>query len=208
MIERQTGHDEARADASVNGVSAKTDVPERVYQWWRELAEDPRGRLKKEGMDRAAMAELRRCHRPTDALFVPVTLSLLQRLPPRLRESNRALALAAVLGHVREHDPERIARRIGRTSFDASDSAKLSEGRFRRLLQSECDEELQRAMTRLVRFMGQRVNVHDLARSILFWNDKTRRDWVFDYYAARFAKPDAGSADTETERSETSTHAA
>lgn len=207
MIERRTGPDEGRADASVNSVSAKPDVPERVYQWWRELAEDPRGRLKKKGMDRAAMAELRRCHRPTDALFVPATLSLLQRLPPELRESNRALALAAVLGHVREHDPERIARRIGRTSLDATDSAELSEGRFRRLLQSEGDEELQRAMTRLVRFMKQQVNVRDLAKSILFWDDQIRRDWVFDYYAVRFAKPDAGSADVETDPSETSTHA-
>ena len=205
MIERQSGHDEGSADARENAVGVTSDLPERVYQWWRELAEDPRGRLKKKGMDRATMAELRRCHRPTDALFVPATLSLLQRLPPELRESNRALALAAVLGHVRKHDPERIARRIGRTSFDATDSAELSEGRFRRLLQSEGDEELQRAMARLVRFMKQRVNVQDLARSILFWNDKTRRDWVFDYYAVRFAKPDA---DSKTDPSETSTHAA
>ncbi len=208
MIEGPTGHDDSYANARTNAGGGKSDVPQRVYQWWLELAEDPRGRRKKRGMDRAAMAELRRCHTPTDALFVPATLSLLQRLPSDLRESTRALALVAVLGHVREHDPERIARRIGRTSLDAADSAKLSEARFRRLLQSEGDEELQRAMTRLVRFMGQRADVRDLARSILYWGDKTRRRWVFDYYAVRFASPDTGPADAKTDRSETATHSA
>jgi CRISPR system Cascade subunit CasB len=150
--------------------------------WWRETKDD-----------RAATAALRRCHSPLEALLVPATLRLLRRFPdsdPRRHE--RLAAIAAVLAHVRDDEPEmRIARAVGRSGISAAESAKLSEGRFRRLMRVETAEELMRELTRLVRFMGGRANVTDLAASILYWGDVTKKRWIFDYYAAGIAAPQA-----------------
>ena len=167
---------------------------ERVYDWWVETRKD-----------RAAMARLRRCRRPLDALMSPAALSLLARFSNRHRgrRAESVAALAAVLGHVRESDAAlTIARTIGRDSFNDEDSAALSEGRFRRLMQADDPEELQRAMTRLVRFMGQRVNVSDLAESMLWWNDRTKRRWIFDYYAVAMAAPEAPPQADDAEASD------
>ena len=154
------------------------DVADRAYEWWRQVRED-----------RAAMAALRRCRRPLDALLVPPTLSLVRRLPER--NSDRIAALAAVLGHVRDNDDRTIARAVGRQSFQEAISARLSEGRLRRILQVEDTGELLRAMTRLMRFVGHKASVRDLARSMVFWGDCVKRRWVFDYYAVSIANPDA-----------------
>ncbi len=163
------------------------DVGDRAFEWWRGVRED-----------RAAMAALRRCRRPVDALLVPPTLSLIRRLPRH--NADRVAALAAVLGHVRDNDDRSIARAVGRPAFDKTADAHpsegplrriLSEGRLRRILQVEDTEELQRAMTRLMRFVGHKASVRDLARSMVFWGDRTKRRWVFDYYAVSIANPDA-----------------
>lgn len=182
--------------------SATDDQPpsemDRVYDWWRQTQ-----------ADRAAMARLRRCQSPLDALLVPATLSLLARLPHRQsgRSADRVVAMAAVLSHVREsEDHHRLARAIGRVSFGQKDSARLSEGRFRRLMQADTVSELQRAMTRLVRFMGGRANVRDLAETMLYWNDRTKRRWIFDYYAVGVATPSPAGRPTEPDSP--SSHAA
>lgn len=173
---------------AMGAAAAAREQIDRTYNWWAELTGN-RGEEGRQQGDRAAQARLRRCRRPIEALMVPAALSLVVRLPSH--DPDHVAALAAVLAHVREDDgAQTIARAIGRAAFNQEDSAKLSEGRFRRLMQSESAEELQRAMTRLMDFMGQRASVRDLADAMLYWTDTRRRRWTFDYYAVRVAAPD------------------
>ena len=133
-----------------------------------------------------------------EALLVPQTFSLMQRLGWRGDRGERVAALAAVLAHVREDDARRIARAIGRGTLKDIDSAILSEGRFRRLMAVRDAAELQTAMTRLVARLGGRVSVTDLSNSMLWWTDRTRADWAYGYYAAKDDNSASNKADQET----------
>ncbi|MBB4210855.1 CRISPR-associated Cse2 family protein [Rhodothalassium salexigens DSM 2132] len=163
--------------------------------WWRDLQ-----------TDRAAMANLRRCHDPTEALFLPATLRLWRALPLSRHQLERAGTLAVTLAHVRkdahEDAPNRsIAQAIGPGSLDTKHQhePRLSQARFRRLLLTDGQDEaaLMTAMVRLVRMLRGTVNVPDLAVSIVWWTDRTRQRWAFDYFNAGSARPGAGATDTE-----------
>lgn len=156
---------------------------EAAARWWRELA-DPTNPTKR-GAARAALAQLRRAASPIDALMEPSTIDLARRLERTSAvRINRVGMVAAVLSHVRENIPVSVARACGPTSLEDPDSAKLKHGRFRRLLQSS-DDDLIDQMRRLVHLLDQKVNVADLAASILRWgDDRERRRWALDYYQA------------------------
>lgn len=153
-----------------------------MLSWWRVLHGADGARP-----DRAALTELRRCTDPMDAFFVPAFHRLLRRYP---RANHGRLAVAAiVLAHVKEHrDGSPVARRIGPTTV-AADDAVVSEARFRRLLRAQGDDELLRAMVRLVKMLKGGVNAVDLANSILYWGDSVRIRWAFSYFNAEEAAP-------------------
>lgn len=170
---------------------AETEKPVHpARKWWRTMAGWPSGN----NADRGGLAKLRRCREPLNALLLaPATFNLIERLPKSNKD--RVAVLAVVLAHIRDDDSsKRIARAIGRKSLSDEESALLSEGRFRRLLQSEGNEELLTNMVRLVRHMKGKANVEDMAKTILDWGDtkwgnRTRRRWAFDYYAVHNAAP-------------------
>jgi CRISPR system Cascade subunit CasB len=66
-----------------------------------------------------------------------------------------------------------------------SDQARVSDLRFRRILRLEEGDELYTTMIRVVRMLDDTVNVADLASSIFFWNEKTRKRWASQYYLQR-----------------------
>ena len=177
----------------------KTDKPkERARQWWAEL----NGKTDRRKANRGALANLRRCRKPVDALMVPATFNLMQRLPKT--DKDRVAVLCIVLAHIRDDASPSVARSIGRTSLADEDSALLSEGRFRRLLQSEGNQELLANMVRLVRHMKGKVNIADMAETILYWGDRTRQRWAFDYYAVSNVAPKTNdSQDTNIEEART-----
>ena len=151
-----------------------------AHDWWRRLTGKEGARL---GQRRAALARMRRAATPIEVMQEPEALRLVERLP---RRPDRAAALAGVLAFVSETDERRVARTIGRTSLDDDQSALVSEGRFRRLLQAH-DSELMEAMRRLVRMAKGKLNVHDLSYAILNWGggyrgEQVKKQWIFDYY--------------------------
>lgn len=158
-----------------------------AYQWWRRL--NPQDGSQS-GTHRAAMARLRRATTATDVLLEPEALRLVARLP---HSRDRAVVLAGVLAHVRQTEERRVARAIGRAALDDEQSALVSESRFRRLLQSR-DSELLDAMRRLVRMMKGCVNVHDLSAAILYWGERTKRQWIFDYYGVALGADSGATA--------------
>lgn len=165
-----------------------------AFDWWRRL--NPRGGVQP-GPHKAALARLRRAATPTEVLLESEALRLVARLP---YSAKKAAVLAGVLAFVRESDDKSVARAIGRNSLDDEQSALVSEVRFRRLLQSR-DEELMEAMRRLVRQMKGCANVINLSNAILYWGDKTKQRWIFDYYGVgigAWSRTDAAPPSTST----------
>ena len=156
-------------------------------EWWRKL--NPEDGVQT-GPQRAALARLRRAGTPLEAMREAAALRLIQRLPNR--DADRVAALAGILAWVREDDNRPVARIVGRGSLDNTE-AVLSEGRFRRLMQVEGNEELMDAMRRLMLLAGGTVNVRDLSGSVLYWGDRVRKRWIFDYYGVGLAAPSAPS---------------
>lgn len=153
---------------------------EAAYGWWQRLTRIDGPHL---GQRRAALARIRRARTPIEVMLEPEALRLIQRLP---RNPDRVAVLAGVLAFVRESDERSVARAIGRSSLDDEDSAPMSEGRFRRLLQTQ-DNEIMDAMRRLARMTKGKLNVQDLSTAILDWGDgdrgeRVKRRWIFDYY--------------------------
>ena len=163
-----------------------------AYDWWKGLRDGTGGH-------RAALARMRRAHAPLDIVQEPAALRLIARLRPFERDDDRVAILAGVLALVREDEKTRVARALGRRSLDDEQSARLSEGRFRRLMQTD-GEELLSQMRRLVKMAGGNVNVRDLADGILYWGDRVRKDWTFEYYGVGFAAPDVGDTGTEDDQ--------
>lgn len=161
-----------------------------AHDWWQRLTARESSRL---GQRRAALARMRRAATPILVMQEPETLQLIERLP---RRPERVAALAGVLAFVRETDHHSVARAIGRASIDDDQSALVSEGRFRRLLQVQ-DDELMDAMRRLVRMTKGTLNVRDLSLSILHWGDGVKKRWIFDYYGVSSGiRSEAGPPDS------------
>jgi CRISPR system Cascade subunit CasB len=162
----------------------RSPTPEdTVYAWWTELTRpDEHGRPSRRG----ELAELRRCKTLEEVFFAPVFHSLYHRMAPSGWRYRQGLAaVAGVLVHVR-NEPEQD-RRLPFASYLASkpkgrDSSLVSEQRFRRLVACKTHPELFSPLLRIVHLASDQVPVKDLARGIYYWNDKTRRDWTFDYY--------------------------
>ena len=51
-------------------------------------------------------------------------------------------------------------------------------------MQAGTDDEQLVAFRRAVALAGGRLNVHDLAGSLLGWDDGRRRRWIMDYHNA------------------------
>ncbi len=156
--------------------------------WWREL--NPENGMQT-GWQKAALAHLRRAGTPLEAMREASTLRLIQRLP-HFDNKDRVAALAGILAWVRHDDDRPVASAVGRRSLDDAE-AGLSEGRFRRLLQIERNDELMDAMRRLVRQAGGIANVRDLSGSVLYWGDSVQKRWIFNYYGVGRAAPSNSS---------------
>lgn len=170
--------------------------------WWAGLVPVEDGAQPVPGGKRAALARLRRANDPLEVMMEPDALRLVQRLSTFRADSDRVVrvaVLAGVLAVVRKHVQDPITSILGRPSLD-NETAKLSEGRFRRILQTPANDLLG-PMRRLVRLANCEVNVPDLAKSILDWDEpKTKQRWIFDYYGASFAvvPPKAESRTNQT----------
>ena len=158
--------------------------------WWTSL--QPARERGYKG-DPGALARLRRASL-IDAMTEPETVRLHRALGLARQTFSRAALVACVLAHVREDQPgPKVAHAAGPPS--SGEAGVLSALRFRRLLHMRGEEDCSVAFRRLVALLGGKVNIADLAESLLDWNDEEKGDrcrtrWAFDYYDAGFAAPD------------------
>lgn len=155
--------------------------------WWQQYlrpAEDT-------GPSRALRARLRRADQVIDVLAEGRVIELHDRLDRRADPLTLA-ALAQVLAHVERHEGRRIAQ-----AFGAGDPKPLSTLRFQRLIRSDDREELATGLRRALPLIGGACNVAALAEDILFWGEKPRIRWCFDYYGAAPPRPAAAEEKAE-----------
>ncbi|MES9993562.1 MAG: type I-E CRISPR-associated protein Cse2/CasB [Candidatus Thiodiazotropha sp.] len=128
-------------------------------------------------------AELRRCKQPEEVVLLPAFHRLCTRLKPLMKGEGqgwevRIAAIAGLLAHVREVYPKMpLAEQMAGYKGDSP----VSELRFRRLLQRN-RRDLYSAMIRVIRLLGEKANIHDMAESVYYWGDSQRRRWAFEYF--------------------------
>jgi len=150
------------------------DSPEyqAIVAWWREL--DSR---------RGERAILRRCRNLTEVAFSP-SYHHLRLTISRLGSVNdeRLALIAAILAHVKaDIEGGSIAEQMATGKTDGT--TRVSGLRFRRLLKVKEQDELFRAMIRMIALLGSGCNLQSLVQSLYFWNDEMRKRWAFDYYS-------------------------
>ena len=192
------------AGAAAHGPAARNRSAgrgRRASRWWERLSDPRRG-------DPGTLAELRRCRSSIDAARVREAITLARQLgacdagaPPALTRD--VLDLARVLAHVRVAAGEHPMRAAGWKTYagtrresdvGAAERPRLSEARFRRLLQTGGGEERVAAFVRLVALLGDSAHVPTLAEDFLAWmhpehGDRVREHWAFLYYHAADAAP-------------------
>lgn len=140
-----------------------------IFDWWRKAIEDRRS-----GRARALVARLRRAG-PVEALVEPEVHDLARALG--LRDGARLARLVTLLAEVRTHVPQPLMERLG-----GPDPA-LSPLRFQRLMRASA-EELPGALRRAIGLAERSCNVAALGEDLLFWSERTRVRWTFQYFGA------------------------
>lgn len=147
---------------------AEKPLGEALQKWWTDLQERNGDR-----------AELRRAKTVTDVILLPVFQRACLRFKPYFKyEDNWEARLAAILGllaQVRFTTEQSLALQM------AGNPPPVSELRFRRLIQRD-RTDLYVSMIRVLRMLGNKANLHDLAYSVYFWGDGVKRQWAFDYF--------------------------
>jgi CRISPR system Cascade subunit CasB len=134
-----------------------------ILSWWNSLKEDKGGR-----------AELRRAHNPAEVVFLPAYHRLYGKCDASNINKEALACVAGLCAHVKENRGEKFAEQM---------AADVSGLRFRKLLAIKDREDLYHAMIRVIRQLGGAVNVVDLAKTVYWWNEKTKKELAYAYYA-------------------------
>lgn len=143
-----------------------------LFKWWKEL-EDHRG-------DRA---QLRRAKDPAEVVFVQAYHDLYHKL--RLSDRESLACVAGLSAHVKENNSGKI---LAEQMAEGTDKARVSGLRLRRLLRIDDRDELYNAMRRMIQMLGGVVNIYDLARTVYWWNQRTKKQLAYEYYEHAPAK--------------------
>lgn len=143
--------------------------------WWESLERE-----------KGERAFLRRASYPAEVVFSPAYHRLLSQLWQHdCKVKREPLAVIAGLAtHVKEDtgSVRNIAQQMA-SPKPGGNGARLSGLRFRRLLAVNQWEELYPLMIRVIRLLGGRVNLISLANAVYWWNERTRKEWAYDYYS-------------------------
>lgn len=140
-------------------------------------------------------AQLRRCETLDEVYFCEGFHDLVSRLkanrmpeepgaePPKFRQDqlDSIALLAGTFAILRDWDHGKDS--MGKTFASPGGKAlSLSPLRFRRLLTCTEPAELLSPLRRAVRLIKLQLPARSLTKSLLFWNDTTRKQWALDYY--------------------------
>jgi CRISPR system Cascade subunit CasB len=168
-----------------------------AVHWWRGLQPNTAVGERNRTADRAALARLRRADLRS-AMGEPATFNLFRQLGRTQPDDlPNAAVCAAVLAGVRAERDEHPARTLGPPLLEAVEQALMKPLRFRRLIETDTQEDRLLLLRRAVQLADRRLNLRELAAACLDWSEARRQRWIFEYYAAGFAAP-AAKSDLET----------
>ncbi len=151
---------------------SNSDARDALLKWWTEL-ENSKGER----------TELRHCHNSMEIAFCPAFHRLRWSLKPFGSVYPESLAIVAgVLSHVKTRDEREHFGAQMATRKKVGENAIVSDLRFRRILKIPTNRELYEPLIRIIKMLDSTVNIPDLANSIYWWNESTRKTWAFDYY--------------------------
>ena len=182
----------------------KTDKPnwaEKAADWWRGLQRTtPEGKSNPTA-DSGALARLRRCATPMEALAESATIRLCRLLGCKADDDRRieSVALLAIaLAHVREDAPKpaTLGGLLG-ANREGGDMPVMSDLRLRQMMAARDGQELVRAFREALTLLNGKAPVEDLAHVVLDWRhptraDRTRTRFLFAYHGALEAAPPPG----------------
>ncbi|WP_158275507.1 type I-E CRISPR-associated protein Cse2/CasB [Maritimibacter sp. 55A14] len=145
-----------------------SDKGKAILSWWSRALD------RKTARGRALSARLRRAS-PIELLCEPEVHELAKDL--ETRDAERLVRIVTVLAEVRENSGAHLARVLG------GSEPILSHLRFQRLMRSN-DNELASGLRRAIRMADHRCNVAALGEDLMFWNERTRTRWCFQYFGA------------------------
>lgn len=167
-------------------------VQTMLLRWWKELTENRSADVTGDRPNRRGeRAELRRCRSPDEVLLTEAYHRVRTKFVTRnVRFSGDQLAsVVGLLACVETNHPVKQGESIGvqmAASGEDSDDARLSGLRFRRLLQIEERDKLFGALRRVIRLLGNTVDVNQLAKDVFYWSpdssNDVRKNWARDYY--------------------------
>lgn len=138
--------------------------------------------------DRACLVRVRN---PAESMFVPTYHRALRTVREALDVSSRRWletrmsVVVPALAKIRENDSRMtFAEQL---AFSNGGNPVFSATRFRRLLQATNDADLHMQVGRAIAVLRRDANVVDLARSLIYWNqrgDRVRQTWAVAYFGA------------------------
>lgn len=147
-------------------------VGQVLRDWWESLRDD-----------KASRAQLRRAPDLTRVVLTPGFQRLVRRLrargfPAQLSpdQQDRLAVIAGVLAHLASADGRRLP-----DAMRGDDKPKVSELRFRRLLESPTLDDLFSGLRRTLPLIGAAADPAKLANDIWFWGDTVRKQWAYEY---------------------------
>lgn len=152
----------------------KTSPGAVILSWWGQHVG-----MRDSGAARALASRLRR-NSSIEILCEPAVHELARRLGlDSHHRAERLLRIVRVVAEFRENASESFARRLGGAE------PVLSNARFQHLMRLD-GEALTIALIRAARILGpaetRRCNIARLGEDLLFWNDRTRMRWSFEYF--------------------------
>lgn len=133
--------------------------------------------------DRAALG---RCGTLAEVAFVPAFHQLIFKLRAAVDapvNPDRLLAVAGLVAIIKQPILHSMPIQMA-TSSAGRNNPPVSELRFRRILQCQTQEDLFIPLRRILHLLDNQANLYDLANSVYSWNERTRKQWAYDYYGA------------------------
>lgn len=163
-----------------------------VLRWWKaNLRPDT-----DTGAVRGFRARLRRADTALEMLAEQRVIALHETLGEYAPRDPLVLAaLAQLVASVEGNKPQRIAR-----IFGGGEEPVLSNLRFQRLIRIDKRPELAVALRSALPLIDNACNVASLVEDFLFWSERVRIRWCFDYFGK--ASPDATVTEAATEETE------
>ena len=149
------------------------EIREAVFEWWRTNLGDRETNPAARGL----AARVRRAY-TVEILAEPTVHSLARdlRLGNSEHDANCLIRIASVLAEVRTNGTTRFAARLGKAEA-------MSLSRFERLIRSG-RHDVATAIRRSLPMIDRQCNVGWLGSDLLFWNDRIRTRWCFEYFGS------------------------